>query len=259
MPTFVRHALGGCDHKGVREWFCGRIGIDHLDYFPPKAASKTPKASVPPKVIEWPAELVEGTAATWAAFAEMRGFTQHAVWVMVMAGILRFCKIDGIKCYVVTDSECRAAEIRRIDGKLFGERKAYHLRGVDKSWLPGANLLREALPEASVLVVEGASDLLTAIDLYSRYRRDHGGTNSWQPVALLGAGCKHLAPECAELIRGRHVRLVPDADEAGDRMRLHWCEVFRHLGCPVDCVELPRNTDLTDNASNIQPSNLFSK
>ena len=167
--------------------------------------------------------------------------------------------IDGVKCFVVTDNARRAGEIRRIDGKPFGNSKAYPLSGVDKSWLPGASLLMDAPQDVSVMLVEGAPDLLTAVDLYVRYRKHHGGANYWQPTALLGAGCKNLDLECAELIRGRHVRIVPDADDSGDRMRSHWTEVFRNLECSVDSVTLPRGTDLTDNAAEIQPITLFSK
>ena len=77
-------------------------------------------------------------------------------------------------------------------------------------------------------------------------------------MAILGAGCKAIDPECANLIRGRHVRLVPDADDAGDRMATHWTEVFRNLGCPVDVVTLPRGTDLSDHLQTINPNELFS-
>ncbi|MCX6875951.1 MAG: CHC2 zinc finger domain-containing protein [Verrucomicrobia bacterium] len=255
VVEFIRHAIGG-DHRDVRQWLADRIGVDTAA----SAHSKPAKTAEGARRIVWPAELVEGTQETWTAFAKLRWFTYASTHVMVSAGILRFCRLpDGIKCYVVTDHARRAAEIRRIDGKPFGDSKAYKLRGVDKSWLPGSAMLEAALPETSVLVVEGATDLLTALDLYVRFRRDHGGIHSWQPVALLGAGCKIISPECAALIRGRHVRMVPDADHAGDGMRDHWTQVFRHLGCTVDVVTLPRGTDLTDNHKMIQPTDLFSK
>jgi hypothetical protein len=111
----------------------------------------------------------------------------------------------------------------------------------------------------SVLITEGATDLLAAVDLYSRYRRDHGGRESWQPIALLGARCKTLHDDAAAIIRGRHVRLVPDADPAGDTMAEHWTALLRKIGCAVDVVELPRGTDLTDNLHSISPTDLFSK
>lgn len=56
-----------------------------------------------------------------------------------------------VKAYVVTDPTHRAAEIRRIDGKPFGNSKAYHLQGVDKSWLPGIEILKQTPPSTSVL------------------------------------------------------------------------------------------------------------
>jgi len=256
---FIRHAIGG-DHSAVREWLLERIG--QPDYTATTRTSKPAKGAQSVKVIQWPADhLIEGTVATWNGFAKHRGLTFPAVQVMVAAGILRFCHLrdDGSKCYVVTDHVRRAAEIRRIDGKLYGERKAYPLCGVDKSWLPGAAMIDAAPPEASVLMVEGATDLLSAIDIYTRYRRNHAGIHSWVPVALLGAGCKKLATECADLMRSRHVRIVPDADDAGDKMREHWTELLRRIGCSVDVVTLPRGTDLTDNLAIIEPLDLFSK
>jgi hypothetical protein len=252
VVEFIRHAIGG-DHKEVREWLRLRIGNG-------KPASKPATAPQAPKAIQWPGELLEGTPTTWEAFGKHRGLTFPAVHAMVHAGILRFCKLpDGGKCYVITDASHRAAEIRRMDGKLFGTSKAYPLRGVDKSWLPGVELLRRSPEDAAVLITEGATDLLSAIDLYSRYRRNFGGSHSWQPVALLGASCKNLHPEAASLIRRRRVRIVPDADAAGDGMADHWTGLLRKVGCEVDVVNLPKNTDLTDHLSTLSPTDLFSK
>lgn len=246
------------DHRGVREWLRERIGNDHLDHYPTKATSNAAKPTESRKPISWPAELLEGTGETWDAFAKLRGITEPAAWALVKSGILRFCKIDGVKCYVITDDKRRAAEIRRIDGKPFGESKTYPLLGVDKSWLPGLELLNRALPETAVLITEGATDLISAVDLFARYRRNDGGKRSWQPVALLGAKCRRLHPEAVSLIHGRRVRLVPDGDAAGDEMAEHWIELLRKIGCTVDVVNLPRDTDLTDHLSTIQTADLFS-
>lgn len=252
VVEFIRHAIAG-DYKEVREWLAERIGTSQ----PPSKPAKAPEAV---KAIQWPAALTEGTSATWKAFARLRGLTFPAVHAMVRADILRFCKLqDGAKCYVIADRSQRAAEIRRMDGKPFGNSKAYPLRGVDKSWLPGISLLNGELKTTAVLITEGATDLMAAIDLYSRYRRDFGGSHSWQPVALLGAGCKRLHPEAVALLRGRRVRIVPDADPAGDTMADHWQALLRKIGCPVDIVTLPQGTDLTDHLSTIPITDLFSK
>lgn len=250
VVEFIRFAIGG-DHKDVREWLRQRIGTDK----PTTRPTTAPQAA---KAISWPGELVEGTQATWEAFAKHRGLTFPAVHAMVHAGILRFIKLpDGLKCYVITDDSRRAAEIRRLDGKPFGESKAYPLPGVNKSWLPGCELLKSAPKTTAVLITEGATDLISAINLYSNFRRIHGGGNSWQPVALLGAGCKKLHPEAEALIRGRHVRIVPDGDHAGDIMADHWSGLLRKIGCQVDVVNLPQNTDLTDHLLTLSPTDLF--
>lgn len=253
VVEFIRHAIGG-DHKAVREWLMERIGIDFHDAFPtPKSAAKQHEA----KSISWPCKFVEGTPATWQAFAKQRGFTFPAVHTMVKAGILRFGIVDGAKCFIVTDDKQRAAEIRRIDGQPFGESKAYPLRGVDKSWMPGVAMLEGEAKKTGVILTEGATDLLAAIDLYSRYRRDHCGDKSWMPCALLGAKCRNLHADAAKIIRGRYVRIIPDADDAGDQMAEHWQELLRKHGCTVDIVDLPRGTDLSDNMNSINPIELF--
>jgi len=251
--------LIGGDHKEVRQWLDERIGTATHTKSAPKPRPKQKQViETPKKVIQWPADLHEGNHETWKAFAGLRGLTYPAVHAMAKAEILRFCVVDGAKCYVVTDASNIAAEIRRMDGKVwFNGMKAYPLEGVNKSWLVGIDCLKKAPKTTAVLITEGASDLLSAIDLYSRYRRN-GGSNSWQPIALLGAGCKNLCPEAISLIRGRHVRLVPDADEAGDQMADHWTKCLRKNGCSVDVVNLPRDTDLSDHLKTISTQDLFS-
>lgn len=254
---FVRQAFGGSNYRAVRDWFGERLGIDLHDHYPVTPPPKGTTVQEPPKSIQWPSGPDDGDQALWIEFSRKKGFTFPAVWVMVKAGILRFVRVDGVQCFVVTDDDHRAAEIRRMDGLPFGASKAFRLRGVDKRWLPGAAMIRTAKQDTAVLVCEGATDLLAAFDLYTRYRKA-GGQTTWCPVAILGASCKAIALECANLIRGRRVRMVPDADHAGDQMCDHWTEVFRRLGCTVDIVCLPRGTDLTDKFKSIEPQSLFS-
>ncbi len=149
---FIKHAIGG-DHREVRLWLAERIGT----HSPAKLTSEPLAPPEAAKRIAWPGEIVEGTTATWQAFADRRGLTFPAVHAMVSAGLLRFIRIEGVKCYAITDATHRAAEIRRMDGQPFGKSKSYPLRGVDKSWLPGAELLTDA-PPSSVLVTEAGND-----------------------------------------------------------------------------------------------------
>ncbi len=248
---FIRLAIGG-NHQDVREWLRERMGANYA----PTTTHSAPKTR---PAIQWPSDQSEGTGSTWKAFAKLRGYSCPAVYAMVKSGTLSFCKIGSDKCFIVTDPTHRAAEIRRIDGGLFfNGRKAYPLSGVDKSWLIGANWIKGEPKQTSVLFTEGATDLLAAFDLYSRYRRE-GGNESWLPITLLGAGCKTLCPEITATIKGRYVRIVPDADPAGDQMADHWQALLRKIGCTVDIVNLPTGTDLSDHLHTIKPTDLYSQ
>ena len=253
---FARVALRTA-HVGVRDWWMERSGIDYFDHGDGKASSRPAKAPEPPKRIQWPAELVEGTEATWKGFSAKLGIPCAATRVAVKAGILRFCRIDGVRCYVVTDAADRAAEIRRCDGGLFNGKKAYPLKGVDKAWLPGIELVKVTPKSTGIFLTEGPKDYLAAIGLYSRYKRELGGTNSWLPAAVLGAGCSKLHPELVPWFRGRRVRMVPDGDDAGDKMGETWKALLLDLGCTVDLVKLPRGKDLFDLRAETQPEGLF--
>lgn len=259
LIEFIRVALDS-DHAAVREWGKERLGIDHLDgeisrRTLPQRPVKEPE---PPKPIEWPGgtEPFEITAHALDGFARSRGITYKAAHVAQAAGLLRFLKIDGRKCYVVTDNTRRCAEIRAIDGSLFGGKKAFPLPNVCKAWLPGLAGMETAPKSAGVFIAEGCSDLLSALALYTAYKC-HGGPRSWIISGLFGASCKSLTPEAQAIIRGRRVRLCPDGDEAGDRMAEHWKPLLLSLGCTVDVVKLPRGKDLSDMRHEITPEELF--
>jgi hypothetical protein len=345
---FIRFAIGG-DHRAVRDWLKERIGIDYYDHGDGRTSSRPAKAPEAPKVIEWPAERVEGTVDTWRAFSVKLGIPYIATKIAVQAGILRFTKIDGIRCFAVTDAADRAAEIRRIDGGLFNGKKAYPLKGVDKAWLPGIELVKVTPKSTGIFLTEGPKDYLAAVGLYSTYRRDpaftvhhidaapsdaiyigranprrglaaspfanpftigkdgdrsqviekyrqhladrpelidlaakeltgkhvscwckpeacHGDVieeavrtarRSWVPAAVLGASCTKLHPELVPWFRGRRVRMVPDGDDAGDKMGETWKALLLDLGCTVDLVKMPRGKDLFDLRAEIQPEGLF--
>ena len=257
VVEFVKLALG-VDYPDVRKWFSERLGVEIGTSGNFSSTSSTSSIDCTSKKIQWPSKLVTGTEATWEAFAKMRGYSYGAVWTMSHLGVLRFTEINGEKCLVVLDDEGRAAEIRALNRTSFyGKNKAYPLKGVDKTWLVGTAALREAPSNTSLLICEGATDFLSAIDLLYRYRRELGGIRSWMPVALLGATCKKLAPDCASLMRGRKVRIVPDADRAGEMMASHWAALCSRIECEVDVVRLEPGQDLTDILSSVNPRTLF--
>jgi hypothetical protein len=243
---FLRKARD-CDHADAREWFQNRLGIS-----PPPPPTKAPP---PPKRIQWPGQLKKGDHRVWDLFSRKRGLSYAATACAVEIGFLRFLRVDGVPCYCITDATGRAAEIRRWDGELFfNKSKAYPLRGVDKSWPLG---LAENPKAPQAMLCEGATDFLTALHLYHLYRKS-GGKSRWAIAAMLGASCRNLHPQAVELLRGRHVRLVPDADPAGAVMAAHW-KTYLPLNCgsSVDVVCLPDGTDLADNLEKMNHHELF--
>ena len=259
--AFVQAQMGWT-HAEIRDYFMERLGIDrgsgahNGDHLQERNGAHNGQqlSARDAKPIAWPSELVKGSEEAWSSFAKLRGYSYPAVWTMAQAGILRFCVINGHKCIAITDSERRSAEIRRVDGGLFGGgSKAYPLKGVDKSWLVGAALLADG---ADVLITEGATDLLTALSLYVDHRKA-GGKRIWCPMGLLGSKCKRLDPGLIERLKGRQVRLIPDGDDDGDIMRDTWAAMLTKVGCTVDVVRMPRGKDLSDMAGEIQPEEVF--
>ena len=230
-------------------------GISSTEESKPKP-QREPKAKAG---ISWPSELLEGTERTWEAFAGKRGLSFPAVHAAVKANLLRFLEIDGHQCFAITDKTGRAGEVRRIDGKEFYCGKVYGLPGVDKTWLPGASFLRETKLETPVLICEGSTDFLAAFDAYSKYRRTDG-KRCWLPLAVLGASCKKLHPDMSPFLKGRLARIIPDGDDAGEKMGNHWGEMLSSMGCTVEVMEMPKGRDLRDmlESGEIKPEELYS-
>jgi hypothetical protein len=250
---FIRYAIKGT-HADVRSWLQERIGT----ICAPRAVTK-----LPPKLkrISYPEPLTDGTEADFEALAKSRGWDVLTIRFMSLFGMIRFAKIRGHACYVITDEAGKCAEIRRIDGapwlNVGKATKAFPLAGVDKSHLVGAVMLKQ-LPAEHILLVEGATDFISAWDLIIRYTKDkENRKRAWVPVALLGAGCKALSPECKDMLKGRHVRIAPDSDKAGSDMLEHWGKMLTSAGCTVDAVVMPEGKDLTDMKNEIQPQELF--
>ena len=253
---FVRVALGG-DYRDAREWFMERLGIDR----PPRGPAAAPVRPVEPAAgrpgTKYPAPLVEGSQTTWAHLASTRRLPLPAVRFAVDVGLLRFCEVAGVACYVVRDPGDRAAEIRRVDGGLFAcGSKVFPLRGVAKTWPVGVGFLEGAPADVAAFLCEGASDFLAAVALHLRWLRD-GGAARWLPVAVLGASVRKLDPAAAELLAGRRVRLCFDADAPGREAAEHWAELLSGLGCRVAKVRLPEGRDLRDVAADVEPGGLF--
>jgi hypothetical protein len=153
-------------------------------------------------------------------------------------GVLHFSSVCGYRSWVLTDGSKRIAEARRLDGQNYpewenvGERKAHTIKGSEKSWALGAELLHRHADVRAIMLVEGGPDYLAALHwIYSFQRTDI------LPVAMLGKAGMH--PDALQLLKGRRMRIYPhnDPDGGGLKAASQWAAQLRHVGCEVDLFQ----------------------
>lgn len=167
--------------------------------------------------------------------ASLRAIDVAAVRWAGALGVLHFSQQCGYRSWVLTDPSRRIVEARRLDGRNYpgwenvGERKAHTIKGSDKSWPIGAELLRQGIEVRAIMLVEGGPDYLAALHFIHQFR-----VAGIMPVAMLGKAEVH--PDAVQLMKGRHVRIYPhnDPDEGGLRAALKWGAQFNQVGCRFD-------------------------
>jgi hypothetical protein len=195
---------------------------------------RRPRLPQPP--MEYPADLHTGSYEELCTVAKLRSVSEQAVIAMSRAGFLGFATVCGAPSWLVLDASGKAAEARRMDGCPYSDgrglaaRKAHTLKNCQKSWPLG--LLSKKLqppPDASVLLLEGSGDFVTA----HHFCQLHPGGQRWLPVAFLGACVRKIHPDAAQLLGGRVVRIVPHCDPAGEAAGIAWARLLRDIGCSV--------------------------
>ena len=105
-----------------------------------------------------------------------------------------------------------------------------HCLGTGKRWPLG---IHEAEGFEKCALVEGAPDFLALFNFLLAEGKDE----TVAPLALLGASNEKIQPEAVELLRGRHVRLFPHLDDAGQRAARSWARQLIDAGCRVDAFD----------------------
>lgn len=170
-----------------------------------------------------------------AQIARLRAIDVSAVEWACRLGALHFSQVCGYRSWVLTDGTMRIAEARRLDGTKYpewgnvGERKAHTIKGSEKSWPVGIELLRRHAELRAVVLVEGGPDYLAALHWIHQFQR-----RDILPVAMLGKAEMH--PEAVQLMRGHRVRIYPhnDPDGGGLKTAVRWSTQLSQSGCQVD-------------------------
>ncbi len=203
----------------------------------------------------------------FAAILAARSWPEDALSGLLLAhdlGVLRFGKVCGCPCWIVTDEGRRIAEARRLDGKPFpavgtlGERKAHTIRGSVKSWPVGLRLriVPERLREFAVVLVEGGPDLMAAYAVLARLPM---GARDVHPVAMLGTSAT-IAPDALGVehysTSGRAVVILAHGDDPGREAGRRWAKQLSGAGCRVTVRKLPQGKDLSDLLTERAPADL---
>lgn len=180
----------------------------------------------------WP-QFLCGADSALAALASLRALNVVTLRDAQAIGWLRFCEFAHCKAWVLRSQCGRIAQIRKLDGKQW--RRGEH---EFKSWsLPGScaavPIGLESVTDATHIVgiAEGAPDFLALYQLLCEQSREDCGL-----VGFLGASVRIAAP-VVERLRGRRVRILAHADDAGRHAAAEWSMQLTDAGCECDAFD----------------------
>jgi len=183
---------------------------------------------------DWP-RLQRFTLLGIEAVARIRHILPDAVDLAHHYGFLKGAMIDGHPSYVLTEGHF--AQARRLDGQPFQRRdgtliKAKNLPGseaafIGQSWLASTT---------HVLLVEGAIGLIEALAAFTLVNMDA----PWGILAATSASSRFARdPALLQKLKGKHIRILPDADESGLKAAAIWFHELTVAGLSVDVKALP--------------------
>ena len=205
---------------------------------------------------QWPA-FQRPAAEDLAAIAALRHVTRDAAALIAAHRHLWRCRWRDAECLAI---RCGSfAQVRRMDGQLFKRSdgstvKALNLPGSEGAFLNPGGM---GHPDVPVILTEGAISILEAAEAILRADSHASPLHSAAVLSAVSAGSRFTAGHLQKLT-GRRVRIIPDADTAGQDAAAHWTVSLRTAGCTVDCVKLPAGCkDLGDALRHIPATDSF--
>lgn len=181
----------------------------------------------------WPS-FSKPTRADIEVIASLRKLPVHAVDLCAKSGFIHMANVGGHRCFVI--GEDRLAQARRLDGQPLplhdGKTvKAKNLAGSEGAFI-GQRWLGELPP---ILLVEGVIGLLEATAAALLADR-----TDWTILAATSASARFTRdPALLARIKGRHIRIIPDNDQAGMDGAREWFHSLRDAGATVKSIALP--------------------
>lgn len=174
-------------------------------------------------------ELRAGTDAEYRRLGKLRNLNPDVLRIANARGFLFFATVKERPAWIVTDGTRRNAQARRLDGGLWEHidgKKAFTLPGSWAKWPLGAE---ESKPFPFVALVEGGPDLLA----FFQYCWAESRLEDVAPVAMLGASMP-IHEDALPLFAGKHIRIFPHLDGAGQEGAATWYWQLKRAGAEVD-------------------------
>lgn len=170
-----------------------------------------------------------------SAIDKLRRIPPDGVYLAHVNGFIKGAEIGGHRCFVI--HEGAFAQARRLDGEPFTNAEGAKIKAKNLPGSQGAFIGQRLLGNAPhVLLVEGAFGLVEALAAFAM-------ADSKGPWTVLAATSAYslFARDPALLARlaGRHVRILPDNDEAGLNAAASWLADLEGAGASVDALRLP--------------------
>jgi hypothetical protein len=182
----------------------------------------------------WP-EFKPLKPAGITAIASLRHILPDAVDLAHRCGFLHGAEIEGQRCFII--HEGTFAQARRLDGQPFTRSDGTTIKAKNLPGSTGAFIGQHWLGEAkNVLLVEGAIGLLEALAAFALVNM----AGSWSILAASSASSRFARdPALLARLKGRCVRIIPDADEAGMDAAASWLADLEAAGVHADALALP--------------------
>jgi hypothetical protein len=169
------------------------------------------------------------------AIANLRHMMPDAVDLAHQHGLLKGAEIDGHKCFII--HEGTFAQARRLDGLPFTRPEGTEIKAKNLPGSEGAFIGQQWLGNTShVLLVEGVVGLVEALAAFLLV----DVKKNWSIIAATSASSRFARdPALLKRLAGKHVRIIPDNDEAGMSAARSWIADLKNAGATVDAKALP--------------------
>ncbi|QIF00068.1 hypothetical protein [Roseimicrobium sp. ORNL1] len=170
------------------------------------------------------------------SLAKLRHLPPAAVQLTARLGYLGHTVYQGHHCYAV--GEDTFAQVRKFSGEAFLRKDGSTVKALNLPGSRGAFLGQRMVQRwnrARILLAEGSLALVEGIAAAWLVERP-----DWIVLAATSASSRfERCPELLAALRGRQVRILPDADETGLNAAGVWLSELRNAGVLVDAAGLP--------------------